>query len=443
MPMTTLVTWRKRLVHFAGPALVLRLLHVMGCGAQAAAAEFTDAYLAGDVVMVAAKDLLQVVSETGILGGELRLDTTTRELIFRKGGVTVTCRIGAKQARLDRDPYDVDRAPGPGQVTLVAPPTIRAGRAYVPLADYVKCLGLDLIELTREEAIVSAGFNAVKARFIPPLVYVPGGVRRAKTGAASASPSSGQLDVLVLSGPGLVYRGNEEVPSRTMVSQAPDARPNVLLTAEGAAFRSYVQLELSAIAIAMSGNILHPPLLPIPETLPGTQGLFNETGAIVIQSLNAISGAEHIYVGRVEPGLGYVFDSDPAYPLTFRVMRLQGYVYLCGRGTVTAPDGTQYRLGYRDSVEAWAGVIHSGDFLRAEGAAQALGYLAKTPEEKRTAMVALVSMARHPVMQVRRNAIEALGRLGAVEARQDVERALNDESEWVQAVAREVLTKLR
>ena len=159
-------------------------------------------------------------------------------------------------------------------------------------------------------------------------------------------------------------------------------------------------------------------------------------------------GVEHVIQGKLTL-VGHTFESDQAYPLTFRFVKggyfvkERGYVYLCGRGTVTTPDGKIHRLGYDDTVDTWLPRLESEDLLDREGAAQALGYLTKT-EEKRKAVPALIEALNDKAMEVQRNAAEALGRLQDERATEALVPLLKDrEAEWwVADVAAESLCRI-
>ena len=153
-------------------------------------------------------------------------------------------------------------------------------------------------------------------------------------------------------------------------------------------------------------------------------------------------GVEHVIRGKLTL-VGHTFESDDAYPLTLKFIKERGYVYLCGRGTVTMPDGKTHRLGYNDTVDTWLPRLKSEDLLDREGAAQALGYLTKT-EEKRKVVPALIGALKDKAMEVRRNAAEALGRLQDERATEALVPLLKDsEAEWwVADVAAESLCRI-
>jgi hypothetical protein len=59
-------------------------------------------------------------------------------------------------------------------------------------------------------------------------------------------------------------------------------------------------------------------------------------------------GVEHVIQGKLTL-LGHTFESDQAYPLTFKLVKERGYVYLCGRG------GIPNHLSYSDYLQAISG----------------------------------------------------------------------------------------
>ena len=177
-------------------------------------------------------------------------------------------------------------------------------------------------------------------------------------------------------------------------------------------------------------------------------GKFSTAGAAFFQANNAaFIGADpgrdeilewstnttHVLIGTNKLK-GFIFNSDPKYPLTFRLLDGKGYVYLCGRGTVTTKDGKMTRLGFDDSVDAWLPFIHSDDEMRAEAAAQSLGYLANTAELKDKAVPVLIDAARSKKSFVYWYACEALGRLGDNRAL-DVLRELEPKGKMIGALA--------
>ncbi len=55
------------------------------------------------------------------------------------------------------------------------------------------------------------------------------------------------------------------------------------------------------------------------------------------------AGAEHTIVGKVQIA-GWTFQSDPAGPLVFKLVRDKGYVYQRGAGRVIGPQGDVFEL---------------------------------------------------------------------------------------------------
>lgn len=153
------------------------------------------------------------------------------------------------------------------------------------------------------------------------------------------------------------------------------------------------------------------------------------------------AGAEHVLIGKVTLS-GIAFDSDASYPLTFKLIKDVGYAYLCGRGTVTMKVDETYSLGDNDTVDSWLPRLSSEDQLDREGAAQALGWLATTEQDKNIAVPALIQALQDEAMQVRRNAAEALGKLGDQRAADPLGEALNDPNRWVAEVAAEALEQI-
>ena len=150
-----------------------------------------------------------------------------------------------------------------------------------------------------------------------------------------------------------------------------------------------------------------------------------------------LEGSEHTILGKAE-FFGYKLTSDRDYPLVFKMVKNSGYTYLCGRGTVTDKDGKTYKLGYDDTVDKWLPLLKSDDQLDREGATQALGWLAKTKEDKDKAVPALIEALSDNAMEVRRDSAEALGRIGDSRAKESLEKvAKDDKDDWVREVAEE------
>jgi len=153
------------------------------------------------------------------------------------------------------------------------------------------------------------------------------------------------------------------------------------------------------------------------------------------------AGAEHILLGNVTFG-GFTFESDPSFPLHFKLVQEVGYVYLCGRGTVVIPGGQKYPLGYDDSVSDVIGALKAKDQLAREAASEALGWLAKTKDDKDRALLALVEATKDGAMEVRRNAVASLGKINDLRAKEALKAALEDEDEWVREVAADAIKRL-
>jgi hypothetical protein len=157
------------------------------------------------------------------------------------------------------------------------------------------------------------------------------------------------------------------------------------------------------------------------------------------------SGVEQVLEGAVTNWYGYDVDSDPSYPLAFKWVKEIGCVRLSGKGTLKGPDGVVHPLGANDSVDYWLERAKDPDVLVRQGAAQALGYLARTKEDKDRALPALTTSLGDSAMEVRRDAAEALGRLGDPRASEALVPLLDDEAEewWPAEVAAEALSKIR
>jgi hypothetical protein len=151
------------------------------------------------------------------------------------------------------------------------------------------------------------------------------------------------------------------------------------------------------------------------------------------------AGAEHIILETVTLD-GFVFQSDPSFPLHFKLVQDVGYVHLCGRGTVTTPEGISHTLDY--GMDDALSDIVSNDQLAREAGSEALGWLAKTPSERDKAVTALIKALQGEAMEVRRNAASSLGKLKDLRAREPLKKALEDENEWVRTVVADALEGL-
>lgn len=153
------------------------------------------------------------------------------------------------------------------------------------------------------------------------------------------------------------------------------------------------------------------------------------------------AGAEHILLGTVSFG-GFTFDSDPSFPLHFKLVQDVGYVDLCGHGTITTPEGRKYSLEQVKEIGDFVRDLSAEDQLAREVAAEALGWLAKTESEIDKAVPALVDALTDDAMEVRRNAAASLGKIGDPLAREGLRAALQDEDEWVREVVADALKKV-
>ena len=153
------------------------------------------------------------------------------------------------------------------------------------------------------------------------------------------------------------------------------------------------------------------------------------------------AGAEHILLGTISFE-GFTFESDTSFPLHFKLVQKKGYVYLCGRGTVTTPKGKKHSLGETKQVSDFVLDLQAQDQLGREAATEALGWLVKAENERDEAVPALIKALKDDAMEVRRNAAAALGKIGDPRAREGLEAALQDQDEWVRQVVADALKKL-
>ncbi len=130
---------------------------------------------------------------------------------------------------------------------------------------------------------------------------------------------------------------------------------------------------------------------------------------------------------------------DPEYPLSFKLMRGRGFVRLFGRGVIQDETGKTWKTGENDSVKAFSELLRSKNSVEREIAAGALGWLAKRQDDKDAIIPLLRTALSDGTPEVRRNAVEALGRLNGRSARVDIESLLQDPDDWVKALARQVV----
>jgi len=127
------------------------------------------------------------------------------------------------------------------------------------------------------------------------------------------------------------------------------------------------------------------------------------------------------------------FDSDPSFPLTFRLVRNQGLVYLCGRGTVIV-QGIQHAYGQHAASTDWGTRLLKGkNVLEREGAAQSIGWL----RDKKFLQPLIEAMANPKEdLMVWRSAIEAAGRIHDAGAVSALETLSFDRDPRLSAIAR-------
>lgn len=130
---------------------------------------------------------------------------------------------------------------------------------------------------------------------------------------------------------------------------------------------------------------------------------------------------------------GLAFDSDPSFPLTFRLVRGQGLVYLSGHGTVTV-QGVQHAFGQHPEQTDWAALLRDGNTdIEREGAAQTIGWL-----HDKKLLQPLIDAMTNPRenLAVRRSAIEAAGRLQDPAANPALEALSANNDPRIAAIAR-------
>jgi len=191
-----------------------------------------------------------------------------------------------------------------------------------------------------------------------------------------------------------------------------------------------------AVRQAKEGSVY----LILDDRKPGFRMFQIITRGFILRAL-AWAGAEHVLLGNISFA-GYDFKSDPAFPLHFKLVEDVGYVHLCGRGTVTMPDGTKKQMDYNPDLSELVSALASRNQLEREAACEALGWLARKKEDGDKAVPALTQVLKDNAMEVRRNAAEALGRIGDIRARNALETAVNDPDDWVREVAAHAIKQL-
>jgi HEAT repeat protein len=226
--------------------------------------------------------------------------------------------------------------------------------------------------------------------------------------------------------------------TRAFVEANPADPKLVRLIQQGAGCRIEIVVhvfgdQISSLVFAEDADITSDPLRAI-KTQDGKIVLGGDQ-QLIFQDW--FDGTEHIFRGDVRIG-PYRFESDPGFPLTFQVVKDSGYVYLCGRGTVSREGGPVVKLGQTQAASDWLGPLASGTVLQKQGAAEALGWYGD-----KAAVPALMSAVKDTSdWRVRRDAAEALGRIGDPSAESVLATAIADENPLVGVVAMESLAKI-
>ncbi len=157
----------------------------------------------------------------------------------------------------------------------------------------------------------------------------------------------------------------------------------------------------------------------------------------------SLPGGEHILhgSGRI---FSFRFSSEESYPLTFKFVSGRGYLYMCGKGTLTTPAGKEISLGAGDKIDEWPRFLTDEDQIMRERASQALGYLTSCKDTNKAAVLKALSAAllTDAAMEVRRNCAQALGRIGDKTALDALNKVRPEEHEWVRTVVQEAVSRL-
>jgi len=143
-----------------------------------------------------------------------------------------------------------------------------------------------------------------------------------------------------------------------------------------------------------------------------------------VKPVIATHGCERVFLGDITMA-DVAVRSDPTYPILLKWQQGKGIVYLAGRGEVKCADDWR-RLGHEDTVAGQLERLASTDVLEREAAAFALAWLARTPAERDEAIKALIAALCDRDLAVRRNAAEALGRLGDTRGIEPLQKLLAD-----------------
>lgn len=128
-----------------------------------------------------------------------------------------------------------------------------------------------------------------------------------------------------------------------------------------------------------------------------------------------IYGSVHQYFGDITMDMGN-FISDSSYPLTFKIERGLGYVYLCGRGNVKTLDGEKVQLGQNDYVKQWIERYNDTRVYVRQGAVMSLKWLAKDTADINESRKVLIAALKDSSWEVRREAIKSFSRIGGEKA---------------------------
>jgi len=128
----------------------------------------------------------------------------------------------------------------------------------------------------------------------------------------------------------------------------------------------------------------------------------------------------------------------------FAVVGDLGLVYLHGQGDVRLPKMDKpHRLGYDSNDADSLRLLRSEDQLDRAGAAQALGWTAARGTDKDRIASALIAVLANRAAGVRRDAADALGRIGARAALEPLKQAAaKEQDEWAKAAMQEAARKL-
>jgi HEAT repeat protein len=99
----------------------------------------------------------------------------------------------------------------------------------------------------------------------------------------------------------------------------------------------------------------------------------------------------------------------------------------------------------KDTVDIYLPFFH-GNAIERQGATQTLGWLTRTKEDMDKAVPLLIGLLKDQEMEVRRDAAEALGRIGdqrAMEALVPLTDLQIEKDDWVRDVAKESLELIK